>query len=58
MRRRSHTPAERGQSSTAPEAAPGSWSNPQDRWYEGDKALVTSYAVWTLNICDQVMKKK
>ncbi len=40
------------------QAEDGSWSNPQDRWYEGDKALVTSYAVWTLNICDQVMKKK
>ena len=40
------------------QAEDGSWSNPEINWYEGDKALVTSYAVWTLNICDQVMKKK
>jgi squalene-hopene/tetraprenyl-beta-curcumene cyclase len=35
----------------------GYWVNEQDRWYEGDKALVTGYAVWTLNICEAMRKQ-
>ena len=26
----------------------GSWTNPADRWYEGDPTLVTSYALLAL----------
>ena len=40
------------------QAEDGSWVNPEDRWYEGDKALVTSYAVWALDICDEVMQQQ
>ena len=29
----------------------GSWSNPQDRWMEGDPTLVTGYALTVLNLC-------
>ena len=29
----------------------GSWTNPVDRWWEGDPVLATSYAVQALNIC-------
>jgi len=30
----------------------GSWTNPSDRWMEGDPALVCGYAVTVLNHCD------
>ncbi len=29
----------------------GSWTNPVDRWWEGDPVLATSYALQALNIC-------
>lgn len=29
----------------------GSWTNPADRWYEGDPNLVTSYALMALSYC-------
>lgn len=29
----------------------GSWTNPADRWYEGDPNLVTSYAMLALSYC-------
>ena len=32
--------------------ADGSWVNDFDRWYEGDKKLVTAYALLTLAYCD------
>jgi squalene-hopene/tetraprenyl-beta-curcumene cyclase len=28
----------------------GSWVNPQGRWFEGDPALVTAYALEALSI--------
>ena len=31
----------------------GSWTNPADRWYEGDPNLVTAYALLALSYCDQ-----
>ena len=34
----------------------GSWSNPVDRWWEGDPALVTAYAIQVLSICRQQLK--
>ena len=34
----------------------GSWSNPIDRWWEGDPVLATSYALQALNICYQTME--
>jgi len=33
--------------------ADGSWTNPADRWYEGDPNLVTSYSLLALSYCDQ-----
>jgi len=33
------------------QASDGSWSNPHDRWMEGDPTLVTGYALATLNLC-------
>ncbi len=30
----------------------GSWSNPADRWYEGDANLVTAYCLLALATCD------
>ena len=35
----------------------GTWTNPVDRWWEGDPALVTSYAVQTLAICLRNLKE-
>ncbi len=32
----------------------GSWTNQADRWYEGDPALVTSYALLALAYCDPI----
>lgn len=29
----------------------GSWTNPQDRWYEGDPTLVTAYTLLALKYC-------
>ncbi|MBI3461521.1 MAG: terpene cyclase/mutase family protein [Planctomycetes bacterium] len=29
----------------------GSWTNPKDRWYEGDANLVTGYALMALSYC-------
>ena len=29
----------------------GSWSNPVDRWWEGDPVLASAYALQALNIC-------
>ena len=31
--------------------ADGSWTNPADRWYEGDPNLVTSYSLLALSYC-------
>ena len=31
----------------------GSWTNPADRWYEGDPNLVTAYSLLALSYCDQ-----
>ncbi len=36
----------------------GTWTNPVDRWWEGDPALVTAYAVQTLSICVRNLKKE
>jgi squalene-hopene/tetraprenyl-beta-curcumene cyclase len=33
--------------------ADGSWTNPADRWYEGDPNLVTAYSMLALSYCDQ-----
>lgn len=33
----------------AAQKADGSWTNPQDRWYEGDPRLVTAYGLIALN---------
>lgn len=30
----------------------GSWTNPADRWFEGDPNLVTAYALLALSYCD------
>lgn len=30
----------------------GSWTNPADRWYEGDPNLVTAYALLAIGYCD------
>lgn len=30
----------------------GSWTNPADRWFEGDPNLVTAYAMLALKYCD------
>ncbi|MEQ9410165.1 MAG: terpene cyclase/mutase family protein [Fuerstiella sp.] len=30
----------------------GSWTNPADRWYEGDPNLVTAYCLMALSYCD------
>ncbi len=30
----------------------GSWTNPADRWYEGDPNLVTAYALLALSYCE------
>jgi squalene-hopene/tetraprenyl-beta-curcumene cyclase len=39
------------------QAADGSWSNPVDRWWEGDPSLVTAYAVQALTICTRNLKE-
>ena len=31
----------------------GSWTNPADRWYEGDPNLVTAYSLLALSYCDK-----
>ena len=31
----------------------GSWTNPADRWFEGDPNLVTAYALLALSYCDE-----
>ena len=31
----------------------GSWTNPADRWYEGDPNLVTSYSLLALSYLGQ-----
>ncbi len=36
----------------------GSWTNQTDRWYEGDPALVTSYALLALAYCDPIGIRK
>lgn len=35
----------------------GSWTNPADRWYEGDPNLVTAYALLALSYCDSSSAK-
>ena len=30
----------------------GSWTNPADRWYEGDPNLVTAYCLIALHHCE------
>jgi len=35
------------------QSADGSWTNPADRWYEGDPNLVTSYSLLALSYCKQ-----
>ncbi len=37
--------------------ADGSWVNPEDRWWESDPALVTAYAISSLNICHRMIGK-
>jgi squalene-hopene/tetraprenyl-beta-curcumene cyclase len=32
----------------------GSWTNPKDRWYEGDANLVTGYVLMALSYCKPV----
>lgn len=39
------------------QGADGSWSNPVDRWWEGDPSLVTAYAVQALTICSRNLKE-
>ncbi|MFK7766177.1 MAG: prenyltransferase/squalene oxidase repeat-containing protein [Mariniblastus sp.] len=36
----------------------GSWTNPADRWYEGDPNLVTAYSMLALSYCDQPSKER
>ena len=36
----------------------GSWTNEQDRWYEGDPNLVTGYALLSLSYCVPTADKK
>ena len=36
----------------------GSWTNPADRWYEGDPNLVTAYTLLALSYCDKPAAKK
>lgn len=36
----------------------GSWTNPADRWFEGDANLVTSYALLGLSYCDSPQPTK
>jgi len=36
----------------------GTWTNPVDRWMEGDPALVTAYAVQSLSICVRNLPKE
>lgn len=38
---------------TAKQGADGSWSNPADRWMEGDKRLVTAYALIALSYVNE-----
>lgn len=38
--------------------ADGSWTNPVDRWMEGDPAVVTAYAVWTLGIVHARLERR
>ena len=35
----------------------GTWTNPVDRWWEGDPALVTAYAIQSLLICARNLKE-
>lgn len=35
----------------------GSWTNPVDRWWEGDPILASAYALQALNICYTQMKE-
>jgi squalene-hopene/tetraprenyl-beta-curcumene cyclase len=35
----------------------GSWSNPEDRWREGDPALVTGYALTALALAQKAAKQ-
>lgn len=36
----------------------GNWKNEKARWWEGDKTLVTSYAIMALNVCHDELKKR
>jgi squalene-hopene/tetraprenyl-beta-curcumene cyclase len=36
---------------TALQGADGSFTNPADRWMEGDPVLATAYALLALNLC-------
>ena len=38
---------------SAKQSDDGSWTNPSDRWYEGDANLVTSYSLLALSYLDQ-----
>lgn len=38
--------------------ADGSWTNPADRWFEGDPNLVTAYALLALQYCDATENNK
>ena len=40
------------------QAEDGSWTNPADRWYEGDPNLVTAYAMLALSYCNQPSQKR
>jgi squalene-hopene/tetraprenyl-beta-curcumene cyclase len=36
----------------------GRWENAEDRWYEGDPALVTAYAILALNVCREQLRAR
>jgi squalene-hopene/tetraprenyl-beta-curcumene cyclase len=35
----------------------GSWTNPKDKWWESDPALVSAYCIFSLNSCQRMMEK-
>ncbi|MFH1732195.1 MAG: prenyltransferase/squalene oxidase repeat-containing protein [Planctomycetota bacterium] len=35
----------------------GSWTNPKDKWWESDPALVSAYCIFSLNSCQRMLEK-
>ena len=35
----------------------GSWSNPKDKWWESDPALVSAYCIFSLTSCQRMLEK-